>query len=176
MRIETAHGLPAPRGADSVPGPAGGDPDARPPSDDLLAALRRAHRRGARIASVCTGAFVLAAAGLLDGRRATTHWYDAPRLAALHPAVEVDPDVLYVDEGDVLTSAGVAAGIDLCLHLVRRDHGADVANAVAKRMIVAPHRDGGQAQVAGPPVPAHPDDVPVGRTKAWALGPLGQRI
>ena len=100
------------------------------------------------------GAFVLAHAGLLDGRRATTHWAHAEQLAERYPAVNVDPDVLYVDEGDVLTSAGVAAGIDLCLHLVRRDHGAEVANAVARRIVVAPHRDGGQAQFVDTPLPA----------------------
>src|SRR5258706_3962831 len=117
-------------------------------------ALRAAHRRGARIVSICTGAFVLAAAGLLAGRRATTHWQYAALLARLYPDVEVDADVLYVDDGDVLTSAGVAAGIDLCLHIVRADHGAEVANAVARRIVVAPHRDGGQAQFAQRPVPA----------------------
>jgi transcriptional regulator GlxA family with amidase domain len=118
--------------------------------------------------SICTGAFALAAAGVLDGRRATTHWRDAALLAERHPAVDVDPDVLYVDEGRVLTSAGVAAGIDLCLHLVRRDHGAQVANDVARRIVVAPHRSGGQAQFVDRPLP---DGVGAGleATRAWAL-------
>jgi transcriptional regulator GlxA family with amidase domain len=101
---------------------------------------------------VCSGAFVLAAAGLLDGRRATTHWMHAEALAARYPQVEVDPDVLYVDNGDVMTSAGTAAGIDLCLHVVRLDFGADIANAVARRMVVPPHREGGQAQFVEAPV------------------------
>ena len=102
---------------------------------------------------MCSGAFVLAAAGLLDGRRATTHWMFADDLAERYPEVKVDPDVLYVDEGDVLTSAGTAAGIDLCLHVVRMDFGAEIANAVARRMVVPPHRDGGQAQFVDEPVP-----------------------
>ena len=140
-----------------------------------LDALRAAHTRGARIASVCTGAFVLAAAGLLDGRRATTHWYDAPRLAAMHPEVDVDPGVLYVDEGRILTSAGVAAGIDLCLHLVRLDHGAEVANAVARRIVVAPHRSGGQAQFVDRPLPATPAEG-LEATRAWALERLDQPL
>lgn len=115
-------------------------------------ALKEAFARGARLASVCTGAFVLAEAGLLDGRRAATHWEDAPLLARRYPAVRVDADVLYVDEGRVLTSAGIAAGIDLCLHLVRQDYGAEVANAVARRLVVPPHRSGGQAQYAERPL------------------------
>jgi transcriptional regulator GlxA family with amidase domain len=139
---------------------------------DALEALRAFE---GRIASVCTGAFVLAAAGLLDGHRATTHWHDAQRLAALHPAVDVDPDVLYVDEGRVLTSAGVAAGIDLCLHLVRRDHGEHVAGAVARRIVVAPHRSGGQAQFVERPLPAAPG-AGLEATRAWALDRLGEPL
>ncbi|MEV7802968.1 helix-turn-helix domain-containing protein [Microbispora sp. NPDC088329] len=119
----------------------------------LLRALREAHANGARIVSLCTGAFVLAAAGLLDGRRAATHWMYADVLGARHPRVRVDPAVLYVDEGDVLTSAGRSAGIDLCLHLVRTDLGAEVANQVARRMVVPAHRPGGQAQYIEAPVP-----------------------
>ena len=103
------------------------------------------HDRGARIASLCTGAFILAAAGLLDGRPATTHWQNAAELERRHPRVSVDPRVLYVDDGDILTSAGSAASIDLCLHLVRKDFGAEVANEVARSNVVPPHRDGGQA-------------------------------
>jgi AraC family transcriptional activator FtrA len=116
------------------------------PPEALLQALRRAHRRGARLVSICSGAFVLAAAGLLDGKRVTTHWRYAERLASRFPRVRVEPDVLYVDEGNVLSSAGSAAGIDLCLHIVRRDYGAAVANRVAQRLVVPPHRDGGQSQ------------------------------
>ena len=156
MPTTTGFALDVPRGLDAlaeadtvlVPGLR---PARWPPPAAALDALRAAHARGARVASICTGAFVLAHAGLLDGRRATTHWAHAERLAERYPAVTVDPDVLYVDEGDVLTSAGVAAGIDLCLHLVRRDHGAEVANAVARRIVVAPHRDGGQAQFVEAP-------------------------
>ncbi len=116
------------------------------PSKGLASALRKAHARGARIVSICTGAFTLAGAGLLDGRTATTHWRHAPLLARRYPHVAVTPDVLYVDQGEILTSAGTAAGIDLCLHLVRSDHGVEVANRLARRMVVAAHRDGGQAQ------------------------------
>jgi transcriptional regulator GlxA family with amidase domain len=143
-------------------------PTSWPPPAAVLDALRAAHARGARVASICTGAFVLAEAGLLDGRRATTHWAHADRLARRYPAVTVDPEVLWVDEGDVLTSAGVAAGIDLCLHLVRRDHGAEVANATARRIVVAPHRDGGQAQFLEAPLPAAGESG-LAPTRAWAL-------
>jgi transcriptional regulator GlxA family with amidase domain len=128
--------------------------DVRPP-EPVLEALRALAERGGRVLSHCTGAFVLAAAGLLDGRRATTHWQYAARLASRYPAVDVDPGVLYVDDGQVITSAGTAAGIDACLHLLRQEHGAAVANAVARRMVVPPHRDGGQAQF----VPAHVDEA-----------------
>ncbi|WP_116951250.1 GlxA family transcriptional regulator [Jiangella endophytica] len=131
-------------GADTVIVPA--SESAAPPPVRVLTALRAAHARGARIASICTGAYVLAAAGLLDGRRATTHWAHADELAARHPAVRVDPSVLFVDDGDLLTAAGVAAGLDLCLHLVRRDHGAAAAAYVARRTVMPPHREGGQAQ------------------------------
>jgi transcriptional regulator GlxA family with amidase domain len=130
---------------------------AEEPPAELVDAVRAAHDAGARIVSLCTGAFVLAAAGLLDGRRATTHWIHAATLAARYPKVRVDPDVLYVDEGDVLTSAGKVAGIDLCLHLVRLDHGAAVANALARRLVMPPHRDGGQAQYTTPPASAAQD-------------------
>ncbi|MPZ63564.1 MAG: helix-turn-helix domain-containing protein [Propionibacteriales bacterium] len=134
------------------------------PLADALARIRP----GTRIASVCTGAFVLAAAGLLDGRRATTHWLSAGAFQALYPNVRLDPDVLYTDEGDVLTSAGEAAGIDLCLHMIRRDHGAAVANDVARRTVVPPHRDGGQAQFIRRPVP-EPRHSSTHRARAWAL-------
>jgi transcriptional regulator GlxA family with amidase domain len=119
---------------------------AEPWPDELLDVLREAHLRGARITSICSGAFVLAAAGLLDRRRATTHWACAKELAERYPALRVDPSVLYIDDGDVLTSAGVAAGLDLCLHLVRTDHGATVAANAARRVVMPAQRDGGQAQ------------------------------
>ncbi|MGP3988758.1 helix-turn-helix domain-containing protein [Streptomyces sp. 3N207] len=125
------------------------------PSRALLEALRAAHARGARLVSLCSGAFVLAAAGLLDGRTVATHWMYADQLRRLYPRVRVDEHSLYVDDGDVLTSAGTAAAIDLCLHIVRVDHGSAAAAAVGRRMVVAPHREGGQAQyVPAPDVPA----------------------
>lgn len=166
------HGLSALQRADTVVIPGIDDLD-RPIAPAVLRALQAAHARGARLVSICTGAFVLAAAGLLDGRRATTHWLDAPELARRFPAVRVDPNVLYIDEGRVLTSAGIAAGIDLCLHLVRQDHGAVVANAVARRMVVAPHRGGGQAQFIPQPV-AEPDGYALDATRTWMLGRLGR--
>ena len=129
---------------------------AEAPPRALVDALRHAHRRGARLVSICSGVFVLAATGLLDGKRATTHWRYLDALRARHPRIQVEPDVLYVDEGDILTSAGSAAGIDLCLHLVRRDYGAEIANQVARRMVVPPHREGGQAQYVREPIPPAP--------------------
>jgi AraC family transcriptional activator FtrA len=139
------------------------------PSAEVIAVLQEAHRRGARMMSFCSGAFVLAAAGLLDGRRATTHWMHAEEMARRYPLVDVDPKVLYIDEGDILTSAGTAAGIDLCLHVVRKDLGAQVATAVARRMVVPPHRDGGQAQYVEQPVACCPEDDPMAGAEAWAL-------
>ncbi|MFH8898484.1 GlxA family transcriptional regulator [Streptomyces coeruleorubidus] len=143
-------------------------------TEELATALARL-RPGTRLASICTGVYVLAAAGLLDGRPATTHWADAARLQRLFPKVRVDPDVLFIDDGDVLTSAGVAAGIDLCLHMVRRDHGAAVANDVARRTVVPPHRDGGQAQYIERPVP-DPQQASTTTARAWALGRLHEPI
>jgi transcriptional regulator GlxA family with amidase domain len=143
---------------------------------ELIDALLAAHRRGARLVSVCTGAFVLAATGLLDGRRATTHWMYAEELAARHPSVTVDPTVLYIDEGSILTSAGTAAGIDLCLHLVRCDLGAEAANTVARRMVVPPHRDGGQAQFVQTPVPPGADDDILGPVLAWMAEHLDEAL
>jgi transcriptional regulator GlxA family with amidase domain len=167
--IDTDHGLETLRWADTVvvvgaPKPLG----TRPVAPDVVAALRRAHRTGARIASVCSGAFVVAAAGLLDGRRATCHWLQAAHFRRAFPEVELDPNVLYVGDGQVFTSAGTAAGIDLCLHLVRLDWGAEVANAVARGMIVPPHRDGGQAQYVLAPVPEVAAD-PLGPAMEWVL-------
>ncbi|MCC2320140.1 GlxA family transcriptional regulator [Cellulomonas xiejunii] len=146
-----------------------------PPPGPALELLRAAHDRGVRLVSICTGAFALAAAGVLDGRRATTHWRHTDELVARHPTVVVERDVLFVDEGDVLTSAGMAAGIDLCLHVVRRDHGARAAREVARRLVVAAHREGGQAQFVAAPVP----DVAGGSladTRAWALEHLGEAM
>lgn len=145
------------------------------PGPPVVNALRRAAAAGTRIVSVCTGAFALAASGLLDGRRATTHWGDADELARRHAAVRVDPDVLYVAEGPVMTSAGVAAGIDLCLHIVRLDHGADVAARVARRMVVAPHRDGGQAQFIRRAVP-QAGDGGLAATCEWATARLDEPL
>ncbi|WP_106402559.1 GlxA family transcriptional regulator [Actinocorallia populi] len=144
FRISSRFGLADARDADTVIVP-GADPD-RPPRPRVLRLLREAAAGGARIASICTGAFTLAAAGLLDGRRATTHWMLAGRLAEARPEVEVDPSVLFVDGGRILTSAGVAAGLDLCLHMVRDDHGAAVAAETARMIVMPPQRAGGQAQ------------------------------
>src|SRR4051794_32013265 len=132
----------------------GAVPDLVADQHEALEALAAAHARGARVMSICTGAFALAHAGLLDGRRATTHWGHCARLAEEFPEVDVDPDVLYVDDGDVLTSAGLSAGMDLCLHVVRGDLGADAATAIARWNVVPPHRDGGQAQYIDRPVPS----------------------
>ncbi|OKI60899.1 helix-turn-helix domain-containing protein [Streptomyces sp. MJM1172] len=174
FRLRTDAGLDQLVRADTVIVPACADADGDPPAD-LVDAVRAAHEAGARVASLCTGAFVLAAAGLLDGRRATTHWLHAAALAAKYPRVEVDPDVLYVDHGSVLTSAGKAAAMDLCLHLVRLDHGAAVANQVARRLVVPPHRAGGQAQFVATPLPERPDH-PLGTLLTWAMGRLDQPL
>ncbi|WP_354245443.1 helix-turn-helix domain-containing protein [Arthrobacter sp. UYEF20] len=168
--VQVTHGLNLLRAADTVVVP-GFSPLDDPP-EKVSNALRQASRRGARIISVCTGAFALAAAGLLDGKRATTHWRNAERLAAMYPSTTVEAGVLYVDEGGVSTSAGVAAGIDLCLHLVRNDFGTEAANRIARRMVVAPHREGGQAQFIENPVAA-----PIGlfgATCVWARKNLSE--
>ncbi|MEV5831703.1 helix-turn-helix domain-containing protein [Spirillospora sp. NPDC052242] len=172
--LEPDAGLDRLARAGTVIVPGWADTDADPPAE-LVGAVRAAHAAGARVASLCTGAFVLAAAGLLDGRRATTHWAHTAALADRHPRVRVDPDVLYVDEGSVLTSAGKAAAMDLCLHLVRRDRGSAVANAVARRLVVPPHRDGGQAQFVTAPVPA-PDGHPLAELFAWAIERLDRPL
>ncbi|WP_157252952.1 GlxA family transcriptional regulator [Nonomuraea typhae] len=150
--LRARRGLEAIAGADLVVVPACSDGSYRPPPQ-LLEALAEAHRRGARIASLCSGAFVLAAAGLLEGREVATHWMHAEELARRHPRVRVNPRALYVDDGDILTSAGTAAGIDLCLHIVRTDFGAAVAAEVGRRMVIAPQREGDQAQYATSPAP-----------------------
>lgn len=156
LTLSTRAGLSALRTADLVVVPACVLPDCDAPPE-LLSALRKAHARGARIASLCTGAFVLAAAGLLDGRTVTTHWMYADDLRRRYPKVTVDEHPLYVDDGDILTSAGTAAALDLCLHIVRQDFGAAVAAEVGRRMVLAPHREGGQSQYIPAPLPARTD-------------------
>lgn len=184
--LETADTVVVPASHTSGPDgtdPAAGDPRLEP---ELAAALARI-RPGARLVSICTGAFVLAAAGLLDGRPATTHWLESDRFRLLYPRVRLDPDVLYTDDGDVLTSAGVASGVDLCLHVVRRDHGTAVAQDVARRTVVPPHRDGGQAQFIRRPVAieraggAGPDaaggrGASTAAARAWALDRLDEPL
>ena len=150
-------GLAALREADTVVIP-GWQPHDAPAPPTVIEALRAAHQRGTRIVAICTGAFVLAQAGLLDGRRATTHWRHTAQLAAAYPEVRVDPDVLYVDHGDVATSAGTGAGIDLCLHLVRVDHGAAHAAQIARNMVLPPHREGSQLQYVTQPAPTSSDE------------------
>jgi len=171
--IVPRHGLEALAGADIVVMPSWHD-DCRPAPPLLLDALRAAHRRGACIVALCLGAFPVAEAGLLDGRGATTHWAAAAELARRHPRVRVDPEVLYVDEGNVLTSAGVAAGLDCCLHLLRRLCGADAANHVARMLVVAPHRQGGQAQFIERPLPVSPSDGRLSAVLDWVTRHLAQ--
>jgi transcriptional regulator GlxA family with amidase domain len=175
--IAPQHDASALRTADTVVVPGTQAPGPRTdgtipaPLADAMASIRP----GTRLVSICTGAFVLASAGLLDGRRATTHWEYADQLAALYPEVRVDAEVLFTDDGDVLTSAGLSAGVDLCLHLLRRDHGSEVANRVARHCVVPPWRDGGQAQFIERHVPS-----PVGEStaaaRAWALEHLGADV
>ncbi|MEV4577960.1 helix-turn-helix domain-containing protein [Nonomuraea jabiensis] len=173
--IAVEHDASVLAGADTVVVPAAEwyagltGPDSLPAG---LAAALAGIRPGTRIVSICIGTYVLAAAGLLDGRPATTHWRHAERFAAAFPKVRLDADVLFVDDGDVLTSAGAAAGVDLCLHLVRRDHGSRIANQVARACVVPPWRDGGQAQYVEHPVP-EPSSVGTAPTRAWAMERLG---
>lgn len=152
LSISVDGGLPLLKAADLIVIPGWRGIDAPVPVA-LVRALRAAHSRGARLVSLCSGVRVIAATGLLDGRKATTHWRYIEALQVLHPSVTLLPDVLYVDEGDVLTGAGSAAGIDVCLHIIRKDYGAATANCVARRLVVPPHRDGGQAQYVHSPVP-----------------------
>ncbi|UGT38547.1 helix-turn-helix domain-containing protein [Nocardia yamanashiensis] len=175
FRIEPDHGYDHLVHADTVILPGWADVESDPPAE-LLNAVRAAYDAGARIVSLCTGAFVLACAGLLDGRRATTHWLHAPALAARFPRVEIDANVLYIDEGRVLTSAGKAAAMDLCLHLVRLDHGTTVANAVARGLVVPPHRAGGQAQFIRTPMPAPRPAHPLVEVFPWVMRRLDQPI
>ncbi len=155
--IVPSHGLDGLRGADLVGVPAAAIRDDYPPA--VLAALRRAAAEGSILLSVCSGAFLLGAAGLLDGRQCTTHWKYVDQLAERFPTAELDPDVLFVDDGDLVTSAGTAAGIDACLHLVRREVGTAAATAIARRMVVAPQRDGGQRQFIEQPLPPSADSL-----------------
>jgi transcriptional regulator GlxA family with amidase domain len=175
LTVHPPYELDAVRQADLIIVPNWRDPAERPPSA-FLDALRAAHNAGARVAGLCSGAFVLAAAGLLDGRPATTHWAMADVLAGMYPRVRVQPDVLYIDDGDVLTAGGGAAGMDLGLHLIRTEHGAEVANRLARSMVVPPHRPGGQAQYISAPVPSLDRDDPVGDTLSWALGHLDRDL
>jgi transcriptional regulator GlxA family with amidase domain len=169
--VNVPHGPAVLETADSVMIPAFDSALIAPRLTPALAAALARIRPGTRLMSICTGAFVLAAAGLLDGQRATTHWAHTEALAARYPEVLVDPDVLYVDGGSVLTSAGKAAAMDLCLHLVRADHGASVANTVARRLVVPPHRAGGQAQFVTSPVPAR-DGHSLGELFPWVAARL----
>ncbi|MEU7182298.1 MULTISPECIES: GlxA family transcriptional regulator [Streptomyces] len=161
--------------ADTVVIP-GWTPDDAPLDPAVHRALQRAHRRGARLVSICSGAFALAQTGLLDGRRATTHWSRAADLASRFPRVEVDADVLYIDHGDLATSAGAAAGVDLCLHLVRGDHGAAHAAQIARHMVMPPHREGGQAQYAAPPSADRTDGARMAQSLAPLLGWVSERL
>ncbi len=170
--VSVSLGLDALRAADTVVVPGYSPHDE--PAPDVLDALRTAAARGTRIVSVCTGAFALAAAWMLDDRRATTHWRDAAELAARYPRVRVDADVLYIADEAVMTSAGIAAGIDLCVHLVRTDHGERFAAEVARRMVVAPHRGGGQAQFLQRPAP--PSGTGLAATCAWAMEHFAQPL
>lgn len=178
LSLHTRYGLADLVGADTVIVPSVPDPcvdEGRPLDPELIAALRLAHAAGACMVSLCTGAFALAEAGILDGRRATAHWMHTAQLAERYPKVRVDDSVLYVDDGDVLTSAGLTAGLDLCLHLVRRDLGAHVANQLARRMVVPAHRPGGQAQFIDQPMPAT-DDRGLAPVLDWARVRLDQPL
>lgn len=175
LELTAPHGLEAISRAGTVVVPAWRSITSPPPAD-ALDALRRAHEEGARIVGLCTGAFVLAAAGLLDGRPATTHWMYAPTLAKRYPSVHVDPRELFVDDGDVLTSAGTAAGIDLCLHIVRTDHGNEAAGALARRLVVPPRRTGGQERYLDRSLPEEIGADPLAEVVAWALEHLHEQF
>ncbi len=175
LAVDAAVGLGALQTADLVIVPSWRDVDERPP-EAALQALRLAHRRGAVVVGLCLGAFVLAEAGLLDGRRATTHWHWARRFRERFPLVDLQADVLYVDEDRLVTSAGTAAGLDCCLHLLRRICGSEVANRVARRLVVAPHRAGGQAQFMEEPIPRTPADDRIVTALTWAAAHLQEAI
>jgi AraC family transcriptional activator FtrA len=171
ITVEADGGLERLAEARTVIVPGWRDREERPPQP-MLDAIAAASARGARLLSICSGVFVLAAAGLLEGRRATTHWRHMPALRAAYPAIRIEEDVLYVDEGDVITSSGSAAGIDACLHLVRRDFGSKVAGAVARRLVMPPHREGGQAQYVAAPLQERPGR-PLAEVMDWARERLG---
>ncbi len=174
LRVDVRAGLGAFRSADTII--VAGWSSQVTASEALVRSLRKAHARGARIVSFCTGTFLLAQAGILDGRCATTHWNATERFRTRHPGVGLDPDVLYVDDGEILTSAGSASGFDLAIHLVRLDHGAHVANLVARELVIAPHRQGGQAQFIPTPVPAAGLDDGLGPTLDWIAENLHQDL
>lgn len=183
FEIKPSHDLSELNNADIVVVPSWRDPEEMP-SKVLLQALQQAHQRGSTIVGLCLGTFVLAAAGLLNGKSATTHWGWSNQLQQLYPQIKVNPDVLYIDEGDILTSAGVAAGIDCCLHLLRQRFGADIANCVARRMVVSPHRHGGQAQFIEHAIPPTPktdrmasllDDIRANLAQQYNLDGLAER-
>lgn len=175
LSYHVEHGLEALDDVDLVFIPGYRTPQLEAPPAELLEALRAAHDRGARIAAISTGAFALAATGLLDGRRATTHWHYSRTLAEQFPAIQVDERVLFVDEGSVLTSAGAASGIDLCLHILRQEAGMAVANHAARRLVAAPYRSGGQAQYVPQSVP-EPYGERFTRTRQWALERLDEPL
>ncbi|MFD4525924.1 GlxA family transcriptional regulator [Streptomyces sp. NPDC058470] len=175
LTVSTPYGLDRLEEADLVVVPAGRAYAVRDYPPELLDALRRVVDRGARVLSVCSGAFVLGAAGLLDGRRCAVHWHHAEMLARQYPRAIVEPDVLYVDADPVITSAGTASGIDACLHIVRKEHGPEVANAIARRMVVPPHRDGGQAQYIERPLPRSECDT-VGEVLVWMERHLDEEV
>jgi transcriptional regulator GlxA family with amidase domain len=175
FNLDVQHDLSVLDQADTVIVPAWRDPDERP-SEALLEALRVAYQRGSRIVGLCLGTFVLAEARLLDGRTASTHWVWGDDFARKYPLVKLDRKVLYVDDGNILTSAGTAAAIDCCLHLLRCDHGAEMANRIARRMVVAPHRDGGQAQYIEQPLLKADGSDPLSVTLDWAIEHLQQPL
>ncbi|PLP60942.1 AraC family transcriptional regulator [Mesorhizobium loti] len=175
FRIEVEHDLSSLAEADTVIVPAWRDPDERPPQA-LLHALKAAHGRGARVVGLCLGTFVLAEAGLLDGRTVSTHWAWADEFERCHPHVTLNQNALYIDDGNILTSAGTAAALDCCLHIVRRDHGAEIANRVARRLVVAPHRHGGQAQYIEKPLPKGSDQDQIGAAISWAVENLNEPL
>ncbi|MGP2439647.1 GlxA family transcriptional regulator [Streptomyces sp. JW3] len=175
LTVGTPYGLDRLDDADLIAVPAGNEFLHRSFPPELLDALRRAVARGTRVLSVCSGVFVLGAAGLLDGRRCAAHWHHAEELTRRYPRAAVEADVLYVDEDPVITSAGTAAGIDACLHLVRKEQGPEVANRIARRMVVPPHRDGGQAQYIERPLPRSSCDT-VGGVLAWMEQHLDEEI
>jgi transcriptional regulator GlxA family with amidase domain len=175
LSYHVAEGLEALEQAGTVFVPGYRNPATADPPDSVVSALRAAHDRGARLAAISTGAFALAATGLLDRKRATTHWHYTRALAQRYPLIRVDENVLFVDEGDILTSAGAASGIDLCLHLIRRDHGVALSNHVARRLVAAPYRSGGQAQYVPRSVPEPLGDL-FAETREWALAHLAEPL